>query len=209
MSDLFVEVNRILAPVTALGPGRRLGLWVQGCDLRCPGCASRDTWQRGSGRLVAAPELAAELAERVESEGLTGLTITGGEPLDQAAALAAMLGELRRRLPRLPLDCLVFTGYTAKAARRQAGPLWDLLDAVVAGPYRRDQPSTQPLVASANQELIRLNPAWQPGSGGKMQVLVEDGDITMVGLPQPGDLDRLEAALRQRGVLLGGASWRS
>ncbi|MDR0626971.1 MAG: radical SAM protein [Bifidobacteriaceae bacterium] len=226
-----LEINRILAPVTALGPGRRLGLWVQGCALRCPGCASRDTWTRGEGQLVEASELAHALAERAKTDGLTGMTITGGEPMDQAAALTLMVRELRRMLGQPAtaqtnddqpaadqpdgqtgadkFDVLVFTGYASAAAKRRAGALWELVDAVIAGPYRRDLPSDQPLLASSNQELIRLNPTWQPGPGGQMQMLVEGGDITMVGLPQPGDLDRLETKLRERGVILGGASWRN
>ncbi|MDR1119236.1 MAG: radical SAM protein [Bifidobacteriaceae bacterium] len=238
-----IEVNRVLAPVTALGPGRRLGLWVQGCSLRCPGCASRDTWLRGGGTTVAVTELAADLADRVEAGSLTGLTVTGGEPLDQAPALKRLIIEWRGRLapprsarapraertpqppkpqppkPQRPkpeppapegqLDVLLFTGYTASAAKRKAGTLWGELDAVVAGPYRRDLPSDEPLVASSNQELLRLDPAWEPGPGGRMQVMALDGELVMVGLPRPGDLDRLEASLRQRGVTFGGASWRS
>jgi anaerobic ribonucleoside-triphosphate reductase activating protein len=235
-----VEVNRILAPVTALGPGRRLGLWVQGCSLRCPGCASRDTWAPGEGTRIGVEQLAQELAARIKADSLTGLTITGGEPLDQAEALAGVVSRLRSLMsPERPeptgppapggvsfgdrqepepreLDVLLFTGYAASSpssprdqARRRAGALWDLLDAVVAGPYRRDLPSDQPLVASSNQRLIVLTPGWTPGPGGSMQVMVADGELTMVGLPRPGDLDRLEAHLCERGVYLGGASWRS
>ena len=35
-----IRLHRIYYPVTALGPGRRLGIWVQGCARRCPGCLS-------------------------------------------------------------------------------------------------------------------------------------------------------------------------
>ncbi|MCT5046402.1 radical SAM protein, partial [Pseudomonas aeruginosa] len=27
-----------------MGTGRRLGIWFQGCSIRCPGCISADTW---------------------------------------------------------------------------------------------------------------------------------------------------------------------
>lgn len=49
---LTVRVARIMAPITVLGPGSRVGLWVQGCALACPGCASRDTWDPGGGHAV-------------------------------------------------------------------------------------------------------------------------------------------------------------
>ncbi|MDR0365374.1 MAG: radical SAM protein [Bifidobacteriaceae bacterium] len=221
--SLSVAVNRILAPITALGPGRRLGLWVQGCALRCEGCASRDTWDPSGGRLMPTEELAAELNRLIELHELDGLTLTGGEPFDQAEALAETLRLLRLRpapsersdsAPEIPgeskasLDVLAFTGYTASAAKRKAGALWEMLDAVVAGPYRQDLPSDEPLIASSNQQLIRLNPDWEPGPARRMQVMTVDGELVLAGLPRPGDLDRLEAELARRGVVLGGLSWR-
>ena len=40
----MIYLNKAHYPVTTLGPGRRIGLWLQGCTLACPGCVSRDTW---------------------------------------------------------------------------------------------------------------------------------------------------------------------
>ena len=85
-----VRVARLLAPVTVLGPGRRLGLWVQGCGLACPGCASRDTWDPAEGLEIPVAELADRITRTVVAEDLTGLTITGGEPTDQGRALASL-----------------------------------------------------------------------------------------------------------------------
>ncbi|WP_461325238.1 4Fe-4S cluster-binding domain-containing protein [Bradyrhizobium diazoefficiens] len=45
-----ISVSRIHFPVTTLGPGRRLGIWFQGCSIRCPGCISMDTWMEGAGK---------------------------------------------------------------------------------------------------------------------------------------------------------------
>ena len=39
-----LSVNRLHHPVTALGSGSRVGIWTQGCAIRCRGCASLDTW---------------------------------------------------------------------------------------------------------------------------------------------------------------------
>jgi anaerobic ribonucleoside-triphosphate reductase activating protein len=216
-----IEVNRILAPVTVLGWGRRVGLWVQGCRLACPGCASVDTWQRGAGRDWAADRLAEVLAQTALQGDLDGLTLTGGEPLDQAEALAQVVRQVTAAVRQAragdshpkPFDVLVFTGYPAAAGRRRAGPLWGLVDAAVAGPYRQAQPSAEPLVASANQELLALTAlgrARYPLSDQtpRMQAVAADGDLVMVGLPRPGDLDRIEAGLRRRGVFLGEVSWR-
>lgn len=213
-----IQVNRVAAPVTVLGPGRRIGLWVQGCVLACPGCASVDTWDPAAGRTHDVDELSATIVAEILRRGLDGLTLTGGEPLDQAPALAELVGNVRGRLTALregpELDVLMFTGYPLTVARKRAGGLWELLDAAVCGRYRQDLPGNQTLLASSNQELavissggaLRYPPTEE---ANRMQILMSEGELVMIGLPRPGDLDVMAERLRERGVELGGISWRS
>ena len=77
------RISRLHYPVTALGPGRRLGVWVQGCPLACPGCIARDTWDPAGGHEVAVADLTAVWQAAVD-DGADGLTVSGGEPLEQA-----------------------------------------------------------------------------------------------------------------------------
>lgn len=217
-----LQVNRVAHPVTVLGPGRRLGLWVQGCRLHCPGCGSIDTWDPHGGLPVDTVTFATDLADLVTEHQLTGLTITGGEPTEQADALADVVTRLHGALHARPssgdrpeFDVLVFSGLATRAAARRAPALWAVADAAVCGPYRPDRPSADPLIASANQELVKLTPLGRSryadlGAGGpSLQAHVGDGEITLVGLPKPGDLTRLEAALRARGVSMEGRSWQT
>ena len=44
-----VAISRLHFPVTTLGPGRRLGIWFQGCSIQCRGCISIDTWDKTRG----------------------------------------------------------------------------------------------------------------------------------------------------------------
>jgi anaerobic ribonucleoside-triphosphate reductase activating protein len=215
---VILEVNRILAPVTVLGAGKRLGLWVQGCRLRCPGCASVDTWIPGRGRRLEVAELARTISAEAIARGLDGLTLTGGEPFDQAEALAALVERVRGGLTGWAgaggFDVLAFTGYAAAAAPARAGALWKRLDAAVCGPYRPDQPSQSPLVASANQELLVLSDLGRSKyplapCAPRMQAFCDGEDLTMVGLPLPGDLDAIARRLAERGVALGRVSWRN
>ena len=53
-----LSLSRVHFPVTTLGPGRRLGIWFQGCSIRCPGCISADTWGPGRRRIALARLLA-------------------------------------------------------------------------------------------------------------------------------------------------------
>lgn len=210
---LSVRVSRVLAPVTVLGPGRRVGLWVQGCALACPGCASRDTWDRAGGTSVPVAGLVDRLADALAADGPDGLTITGGEPTDQADGLTALVEALRIRLPRL--DVLLFTGRTLEAARSLAPELIAAATCVVAGPYRREQPTPgHRLLATWNQELVvapeadARYQAWLAESDPtRLQVMANDSGLYLVGLPAPGDLDRFRAGLSELGVALEGVSW--
>ncbi|MBW6186918.1 4Fe-4S cluster-binding domain-containing protein, partial [Pseudomonas aeruginosa] len=42
----------------AVGNILRLGIWFQGCSIRCPGCISADTWGPGRRRIALARLLA-------------------------------------------------------------------------------------------------------------------------------------------------------
>src|SRR5882724_6942802 len=113
-----MRLSRVYFPVRALGPGTRLGIWVQGCTLGCPGCMSRDTWDVAGGRVVLVSEVVA-LWRAAREQGATGVTVSGGEPAEQAGEVAELIRQIRRCDDELaaehpgawpPLDVLVFSG---------------------------------------------------------------------------------------------------
>ena len=208
-----VNVARVLAPVTVLGPGRRVALWVQGCALACEGCSALDTWDPADGALWPVDALVDALDDTIAADDLDGLTLTGGEPTDQAEALTSVIAGLRSRRPGL--DVLLFTGRTLAAARAVAQELAAAATCVVAGPYRPELATpTHRLVATANQELL-VQPgasarydAWLADAAGpRLQVMAEGGALYLVGMPGPGDLDRFRERLADRGVIVEGVSW--
>jgi anaerobic ribonucleoside-triphosphate reductase activating protein len=73
----------------ANGPGVRFVVWSQGCTLGCPGCFNPGTHPvtaAGAGEWPPG-ELAAAAA--AQAGCIEGVTLTGGEPLQQPAAVAA------------------------------------------------------------------------------------------------------------------------
>ncbi|MFJ4619058.1 4Fe-4S single cluster domain-containing protein [Streptomyces sp. NPDC088812] len=142
-------------PVETLGPGRRLVLWFQGCALACPGCMSRHTWDPAGGRPVTVGELL-RLWDAALARGAEGLTVSGGEPLAQPAALAALLrgaDRVRRRHGR-PADLLVYTGHEPQEV---PADVWSALtdaDAVITGRFRVAEPTDLVWRGSANQRLV-------------------------------------------------------
>jgi anaerobic ribonucleoside-triphosphate reductase activating protein len=146
---------RIAYPVTALGPGRRLALWVAGCPLRCPGCISPELQDPAAGRAVPVERLVRRILRL--GPALDGVTLSGGEPFAQAPALAALWQGLAPARPHW--DLLAFSGHTLAQlrARPEATELLAVTDLLVAGPYLREQPGGHPLLASANQRLHPLS----------------------------------------------------
>jgi len=102
-----LRIHHFLPSSYANGPGCRAVLWVQGCPLHCPGCFNPYTHAFNQGQWVTVDELESRILAL--GPGVEGVTISGGEPLVQAPALAELL---RRLKARTTLSVIVFTGYT-------------------------------------------------------------------------------------------------
>ena len=144
-----IAISRIHFPVTRLGPGRRVGIWVQGCSIRCPGCISVDTWAQGRGR-IRVSEVLDTIAPWISIAD--GFTISGGEPFDQSGALTSLLVGIRKRSAA---DILVFTGYSLEEIGTQLSSMEGLIDALIADPFDETAPQTLALRGSDNQRLVR------------------------------------------------------
>lgn len=216
----MIRINRLAYPITVLGYGSRIALWVQGCNLQCPGCSSIDTWDENGGELIDIGELASTIAGIVREHDLDGLTITGGEPTNQADALARLVGHVERRLDPAgedgfckPFDVLVFSGREERVVREGFPSLWNCADALVCGPYDENDPSDAWLVATGNQRLACRTELGKEryghGRAGKrgIQFTISDGDITFAGITRTGDLALIEKALLNRGITLGANTW--
>ena len=211
-SSSRLTISRIAAPIMVLGPGRRLAIWVQGCTIGCQDCASVDTWPADGGTTVAVCDLVTEVAERLDRNNLDGLTITGGEPFQQAEAAVNLLSLLRAAGALDHRDVLVFTGFANARARTISPQLWDEADALVTGPYISSRSSGGWLLASDNQRLVcrtalareRFTPAIRPS----IQMSAQESRLSITGLPQAGDLDRFRELMAARGISFGGVSWQ-
>lgn len=199
-----LNLSRAHFPVTALGPGKRVGIWFQGCSLRCPGCISADTWAVDRGRTTV------ESAIKVVSPWLgqaDGVTISGGEPFEQPHALLALLGEIRTRFET---DILVYTGYERTDIADVLKEADGMIDALITGRYRHDHAQTKPLRGSDNQILHLLTnlgrqrfSGFDDAEGLSVPVLDmmldENGTFWFAGIPRRNDFERLRAVLADKG----------
>lgn len=69
------------------GPGIRFIVFMQGCPLRCQFCHNPDTWHLKDGRLVDTDSIFQEAQKYMPYYRASGggITVSGGEPLMQAA----------------------------------------------------------------------------------------------------------------------------
>ncbi|HEV2070001.1 MAG TPA: 4Fe-4S single cluster domain-containing protein [Acidimicrobiales bacterium] len=207
-----LAISRLHFPVTTLGPGRRVGIWFQGCSIRCDGCLSLDTWSAGADdQWVSVQALVGWMVEQAASEA-DGVTISGGEPFDQPDGLLPFLRQVRRHPALEGMEIMAYSGYTLAVLRRRHRAVLDMLDAVITGPYVDGSPTTLPWRGSANQELTlltdRARARFHDGAAQGLQVSADGGRVWITGVPRREDLHRLEAQLAARGVRVENVSWR-
>ena len=217
-APLLLELNKAHWPVTVVGPGKRIGLWLQGCSIHCAGCVSQDTWAPDRRRAIAVNDLVA-WCKRTAGDALDGVTISGGEPFDQPQGLAALLDALRRwrDQERLDFDILCYSGYPLRALERKHAALLERLDAVIPEPYVDGLPLRNVWRGSSNQTLVPLSQRGRaryaafidaPADDKRMQVAVEGGRVWMIGIPARGDMEQVETLCAARGLSLSKVSWR-
>ena len=118
---------------------------------------------------------------------------------------------------------LCYSGHPLGGLRRRHADILDRLDVLIPEPYvgaraaaGGDAPGRWR--GSSNQPLVPLSRLGRARYGGeapvaderpRIQVSVEHGAAWFIGIPRPGDMERLEERARARGVLLGGVSWRA
>lgn len=118
-----------------------------------------------------------------------GITISGGEPFQQAAALAPFLHLIRTRTK---YSILLFSGYEWEDLTQSAdcrGCLAEA-DALICGPYRKDlPPAPDRFCASSNQRLILLSSRYQAEDFANLSlyeaIVDKDGTIRETGIKSP------------------------
>lgn len=153
-----LRVAQLVERTRAEGPGCRTAVWVQGCSLRCPGCCNPEMFSPRGGELREVADLAAAVIADGEIEGIS---VLGGEPFEQAPAVA----ELAARVRASGLSVVVFTGYTLAELDGVpgAGGLLASVDLLFDGRYQRDRPDRERRwLGSTNQVAHYLTDRYSP-----------------------------------------------
>ena len=158
----FINVAARLPCTSVEGPGLRYVLWVQGCDIDCPGCCNQKLLPFVRRQVMSSSEIVVEIERARELHGIEGVTFLGGEPTYQAKGLAEIAASCKLQ----GLSVMVFTGF-------QLGQLYQLnlpgvehllrhTDILVDGPFvaaRRD--TRRNWVGSENQRFHYLTQRYE------------------------------------------------
>ncbi len=151
--DLLLNVALIIPYTSMAGPGVRTCVWFQGCSKHCPDCQN-PAFQEHAPRFLITPE---KLFEIVSSIGnVNGITISGGEPFQQAHALAQFLNLYHS----LQKTILIFSGYEKieiiKSENEEIKRILSLADCIITGKFCENLKDNKDALGSPNKEITFL-----------------------------------------------------
>lgn len=182
----FLNIAAFCAKTHALGPGTRAAVWVQGCPFHCPNCIAPDWIPQKRAWLIKPEELAKKITANPQ---ISGITLSGGEPMLQALLLAEFLQFCKSERN---FDVIVFTGYQyetllQKGEETGIPQFLKLIDVLVDGPYVQTKNDGIGLRGSANQRIIyltdRLKSQRLESFPRQIEYHFTGSEILIVGIP--------------------------
>jgi anaerobic ribonucleoside-triphosphate reductase activating protein len=177
-------------------PGVRFVVWVQGCTRGCPGCFNQ-AFQPADGGADISPD---ELTDHVlATDGIDGVTLSGGEPFEQSGALARFAEGVRAH----ELSVMCYTGFTLEELRastdKDTHALLSEVDILIDGPFVSRLRAGLPWRGSSNQRVHVLSERFpMPAAGPADQVAemrISDHDVAVTGIEGADLLDQLRGVL--------------
>lgn len=183
-----IRIHTTEYPITVLGPGKRFGVWVQGCCRRCPGCMSPETWNAEEGILYDTQKLAEDFLK----SGCDAITISGGEPFLQAEALAEFIKYAGRP------GVIIYTGFTYEELLKKADAscLLECCDLLIDGPFIKELQDGKNMRGSSNQRAVLLTKLYENAANSfgtersRIEFFFHNDATRMIGIPTPEWLER-------------------
>ena len=169
------------------GPGVRSAIWLKGCTLACEGCWNKQYWPAVGGELVSVEELNSRLND---IEGIEGITLLGGEPLQQASAVLELI-KLQKENNR---TVMMYSGYELDELDEIQKECVTLSDIVILGRYKQELRNTN-LRWRGSENQVLFSPTgrydveqYEDGDNEVSIHIDKNGEITITGYP---DMDTM------------------
>lgn len=190
-----IRINSYIPITNVEGVGTRFAIWVQGCSIRCKGCANSHMWDFDGGTSYKVSDFI-NLIKSYKNK-IEGITFLGGEPLEQIKAVT----EISKAAQELGLSVILFTGYEFKNLENNKDfqELVKYVDILIDGKYEQDKTDySRAWVGSNNQNYYfltdRYNKSVITECKNKIEVRISpDNKIIMTGM---GDFKALTELVR-------------
>lgn len=141
---------------TADGPGNRIPIYLQGCNLRCDNCQNRNTWNEFDGEIMSVRRLVSDVLIKMSSRA-RNITISGGEPLFQQKALITLLNTFEL----VDVNVCLYTGHEFEKIPEQ---IKNKVHYLKTNPYVHSlKTTTEGFYGSTNQKF------WKKGENGEWE----------------------------------------
>jgi anaerobic ribonucleoside-triphosphate reductase activating protein len=152
------------------GPGIRFVVFAQGCPHHCFECHNPDSWSFEGGFLATPKQIIEEMSK---NPLLKGLTLSGGEPFCQSAAMA----ELAQAAHDKGFDVITYTGFTFEELLEKSLSSAEVLnllkntDVLIDGPFIKEFKSYDlNFRGSYNQRIIDVKMSLKKGVAVLMHI---------------------------------------
>lgn len=146
---------KITYPDINNGIGFRVTFWMPGCTHHCPGCHNAWTADYNLGKEFG-EEDKTKLFEHLSKDYISGITFSGGDPLDQSEEvledLLKLILEIRTKFPEKTI--WLYTGYNYEDLKDTQKEITKHLDMLVDGPYIQSQRDTSLAFRGSNNQRL-------------------------------------------------------
>lgn len=155
----------------ANGLGIRVSLFVSGCTHHCKGCFNKEAWDFSYGKPFT-EETETEIIEALSLDYMNGLSLLGGEPLEQQnqRVLLPLIKKVKHLFPEKDIWC--YTGYTfesdllgdGRARCECTDEMLENIDVLVDGKFIQElKDISLQFRGSSNQRIIDVKPSMKDG----------------------------------------------
>lgn len=155
-----IKVNDV-----ANGPGLRVSLFTSGCTHHCKGCFQPETWNFNNGEPYTS-DVQKNIIEKSHSKYIAGLSLLGGDPLDNVEGILTLLKEYREVFGNTKTIWL-WTGYLFEEIinDERMSKVLPFVDVIIDGQFIEElKDITLKYKGSTNQRVIDIPKTMETGS---------------------------------------------
>lgn len=182
---MSLELASVIPISEANGPGPHFTIWVQGCPLKCQGCFNPQTHDPDGGYSRTISSLVQEIKVYWKQKKIRGVTVTGGEPVQQINSVTNLLKEIKSIGE---IGTIVLTGYNQNELQSVSGfdRLRQYTDVFISGRFLHEKKLQKGIRGSTNKEILIYSTFYQKDEFDlipPLEVITHsDGSISITGI---------------------------